>query len=95
MANTLTINMGNKPCYDIFITKGFDALKEQLSKISLTDKKFAIITDSQVGPIYAEKVTDMLKDISAKTVTYSFKAGENSKNLDTVQEIYDFLLENN
>ena len=95
MANTLTINMGNKPCYDIYITKGFDALKEQLSKISLTDKKFAIITDSQVGPIYAEKVTDMLKDISVKTVTHSFKAGENSKNLDTVQGIYDFLLENN
>ena len=95
MANTLTINMGNKPCYDIYITKGFDALNEQLSKISLTNKKFAIITDSQVGPIYAEKVADMLKEISTQVATFSFKAGETSKNLDTVQQIYDFLLENN
>lgn len=95
MANTLTVNMGNKPCYDIYITKGFDALTEQLSKISLENKKFAIITDSQVGPIYAEKVADALKDVAIEVVTYSFKAGEASKNLDTINEIYDFLLENN
>ena len=95
MANTLTINMGNKPCYDIYITKGFEDLTEQLSKIMITDKKIAIITDSQVGPIYAEKVTETLKTVSNKIVTYSFKAGENSKNLDTIHEIYDFLLENN
>lgn len=95
MANTLTINMGNKPCYDIYITKGFEDLTEQLSKISLTNKKFAIITDSQVGPIYEEKVAEVLKAVSTEIVTYSFKAGENSKNLDTIHEIYDFLLENN
>lgn len=95
MANTLTINMGSKPCYDIYITKGFGSLAEQLSKISLTDKKFAIITDSQVGPIYAERVAEALKTVSTEIVTYSFKAGENSKNLDTIHEIYDFLMENN
>ena len=95
MANTLTINMGSKPCYDIYITKGFDDLAEQLSKIALTDKKYAIITDSQVGPIYAEKLAAALTAVSTEVVTYSFKAGENSKNLDTIHEIYDFLLENN
>ena len=95
MANTITVNMGNKPCYDIFITKGFEALAEQLAKISLENKKVAIITDSQVGPIYAEKVMDVLNSNASKIVTYSFKAGESSKNLDTINEIYDFLLENN
>ena len=95
MANTLTVNMGSKPCYDIYITKGFDALCEQLSKISLTNKKYAIITDSQVGPIYTEKVSDALKTVATEVVSYSFKAGESSKNLDTINEIYDFLLENN
>ncbi len=95
MANTLTINMGNKPCYDIYITKGFESLSEQLNKLSLTEKKIAIITDSQVGPIYTEKVAEVLTDLSTEIITYSFKAGEMSKNLDTIHEIYDFLLENN
>ena len=95
MANTITINMGNKPCYDIYITKGFSELSEQLSKISITEKKIAIITDSQVGPIYAETVAEALTSVSTEIITFSFKAGENSKNLDTINEIYDFLLENN
>ena len=92
MANTLTINMGSKPCYDIYITKGFDDLAEQLSKIALTDKKYAIITDSQVGPIYAEKLAAALTAVSTEVVTYSFKAGENSKNLDTIHEIGQSLM---
>lgn len=95
MSNTLTINMNNKPCYDIYITKGFESLNEQLTKINLEGKKFAIITDSQVGPIYAEAVADRLKEHASEVVTYSFKAGESSKNLDTINQIYDFLLENN
>lgn len=95
MANTITVNMGNKPCYDIYITNSFENLKGQLISLSLTEKKIAIITDSQVGPIYSEKVTEVIQDISTKVVTYSFKAGEASKNLDTIYEMYEFLLENN
>lgn len=95
MANTITVNKENKPCYDIWITKGFGELNEQLTKISLRGKKYAIITDSQVGPIYADAVKDALKESASEAVVYSFKAGEASKNLDTINEIYDFLLENN
>ena len=94
MANTLTINMGNKPCYDIYITKGFESLTEQITKLSLDNKKIAIITDSQVGPIYTEKVVDVLNKIATQIVTYSFKSGELSKNQDTINQIYDFLLDN-
>ena len=95
MANRITVNKENKPCYDILITKGFAELKEELTKISLEGKKFAIITDSQVGPIYTDSVKEALKDSATEVVFYSFKAGEASKNLDTINEIYDFLLENN
>ena len=95
MANRITVNKENKPCYDILITKGFAELKEELTKISLEGKKFAIITDSQVGPFYTDSVKEALKDSATEVVSYSFKAGEASKNLDTINEIYDFLLENN
>lgn len=95
MANTLTINMNNKPCYDIYITKGFEELQAQLSKAGLEEKKIAIITDSQVGPIYVDSVTEAIKENATEVVSFSFRAGESSKNLDTINQIYDFLLENN
>ena len=95
MANTLTINMNNKPCYDIYITKGFEELQAQLSKAGLEEKKFAIITDSQVGSIYVDSVTEAIKENATEVVSFNFKAGESSKNLDTINQIYDFLLENN
>ncbi len=95
MANTITVNKNSKPCYDIYITKGFEELSEQLTKLSLNNRKYAIISDSRVAPIYADKLTEALKDCAGEVVVYSFKAGEESKNLDTINEIYDFLLENN
>ena len=72
MANTITVNMGSKPCYDIYITKGFDELSQQLEKIELKNRKFAIITDSQVGPIYSEAVSSSLKNVSTETIGYNF-----------------------
>lgn len=95
MANRITINQNSKPCYDILITKGFDELKEELINVSLNNKKYAIITDSQVGPIYADAVKEVLAFVASEICVYSFKAGESSKNLDTINSIYDFLLENN
>ena len=64
-------------------------------KISLNNKKYAIITDSLVGPIYADSVKDTIAEIASEVAVFTFKAGEASKNLDTINEIYDFLLENN
>lgn len=95
MANRITVNKDNKSCYDILITKGFEELKEELSKLSLENKKYAIITDSQVGPIYTDSLKLQLENLATDICVYSFKAGEESKNLDTINEIYDFLLENN
>lgn len=95
MANTITVNKDNRPCYDILITRGFGELKGELEKVALKDKKYAIITDSQVGPIYADKVKEELSGFATEVVVFTFKAGESSKNLDTINEMYDFLLEHN
>lgn len=94
MSNTITVNKENKPCYDILITSGFGELKEKLTALSMEGKKIAIITDSQVGPIYTDKITEELKDFATEIIEFRFPAGENSKNLDTINHIYDFLLEN-
>ena len=95
MANRITINKNSKPCYDILITKGFEELEAELNRLALTEKKYAIITDSQVGPIYEDTLKEIIEKTATEIFTFSFKAGEESKNLDTINNIYDFLLEHN
>lgn len=55
--------------------------------------KIAVITDSNVGPLYLSKVTDSLNQSGFETVSYTFPAGEASKNLHTFSNILEFLAE--
>lgn len=62
------------------------AFKE--NKINL-DKNLFILTDENVYNIYKEKIG---KITNAKV--FYFKGGEENKNINTVQKMYDFLIEN-
>ena len=84
----------NKPCYDIWIEDSFDALTDALEPLALAERKVCIVTDSNVDPLYGAQVEEMLRIVSGECVRYVFPAGEESKTLDTVKEIYKFLIEN-
>ena len=56
--------------------------------------KICIITDSIVEPLYLDEVKNVLSELDKSMFTFKFKSGEESKTLDTVQEIYEFLIEN-
>lgn len=53
----------------------------------------AIISDSNVFPIYGEFVENSLLQAGIKSVHYVFPAGEESKNIQTYAEILNFLAE--
>lgn len=55
--------------------------------------KVAIVTDSTVGPLYGKLVTDALSAAGFVPSIMEFPAGEASKNLSTVNDIYTFLAE--
>ena len=93
MAQRLTINYEKKPCYDIVFSQSFDGLAEELAELNLAERKLCIMTDSQVESLYAETVLNCVKEHCKKAVVFSFSAGEQSKNLDTVKEAYTFLIE--
>lgn len=57
-------------------------------------KKAAIISDTNVWPLYGEKATDSLTAEDIETVHFVFPAGEASKNAETYIEILNFLAEN-
>lgn len=94
MSRKINVLYQNKPCYDIYIEDSFGALADALEPFALTDRKVCIITDSNVDPLYGAEVEDMIGAISGGCVRYVFPAGEESKTLDTVKEIYKFLIGN-
>ena len=57
-------------------------------------QKVAVITDNHVGSLYASQVVKSLESKGFTVVSYEFLEGEASKNLTTVQKVYEFLAKN-
>ncbi len=93
MAQRLPILYNKKPCYDIVFSKGFDELWEELQEFEADKKRLCIVTDSNVDKLYGEELLKLLSDKCVKAVKYVFPAGEENKNLNTVKEVYKFLIE--
>ena len=88
--NKLEVFYEGSPCYEILLEQDYGKLKEAAAKLELGNRRLCIVTDSNVGPLYARKVIDAIQGSVAKIVTFTFLAGEKSKNLDTVQDLYEF-----
>lgn len=93
MSQRINVLYNKKPCYDILITRGFDEIAEELKLISIDNKKICIVTDSQVGPIYAEQLQNIISPLCNKVCIYTIPAGECNKTLDQVKEIYAYLIQ--
>lgn len=88
----LTVKTG-KP-YDIIIERGsLKTCGASISKVSRADK-IAVISDTHVFPIYGETVVKSCEAAGFSVCSYTFEAGEQSKNLHTIAGMYDFLAEN-
>ena len=61
--------------------------------MELTNKKACIITDSIVEPLYAEKLKKVIEDAGNTVSVFVFQSGEENKNLDTIQDMYEKLIQ--
>ncbi len=84
MPSVINVNMNKKPVYDIRIENDFSALAEALKALGFEGKHAAIVTDSNVEPLYAEAVREAVSSVFSEVFVYAFPAGEKSKNMDTV-----------
>jgi len=90
----LTINRNGEPIYDIVYSDSFDTISDEISALGRAYKRICIITDSNVGPLYADDLKSALDKISDEISICMIPAGEEHKNLDTVKEVYKHLIEN-
>jgi len=81
--------------YPIYFEKGFDGIKDAVKEAGLIGRKVCIIADSNTVKLYSKAVKDVFEDVFSEIYTYSFEAGENNKNLDTIEYFYDFFLRKN
>ena len=80
--------------YPIYFEEGFDRLKDAIRTEGLEGRNLCIVTDTHVEPLYAEEVKRVLTRVAAKVSVFIFEAGEKNKNLNTVQQLYKALIEN-
>lgn len=95
MSQQITVNYNKKPSYNIIIEHDFSGLSAALDILGYQGRKMVVITDSNVSSLYLEEVVKHLSKISAEVFCFEFKAGEEQKNLSTVENCYEFLIHNN
>ena len=84
---------GKDHSYEIRIERGLLSRCGELIKEACPGRRrAAIITDSNVAPLYAEQVENALRQAGFQVKTVVFPAGEASKNLATLESLYDGLL---
>lgn len=81
--------------YDIEIGFGLEEKLVEDIKNGLVGKikKFAVVTDSIVQELYAQKILDLLTDAGYKANMFVFPEGEKSKTRKTKEDIEDAMLE--
>lgn len=89
---TLRVHLSEGRSYDICIGRGI--LKEAGTRIRkvFSGSRAAMITDSNVAPLYADALEASLHAAGFETKRVVFPAGEKSKNLQGLELLYDGLL---
>lgn len=94
MNQKLTVYYDQKPAYDIMFEPNFNGLPNAIYSLGMSNRKFMIISDSNVSKYYIDECTQLLSSHAKLVIQHIFSAGENSKNLDTVNECYEQLILN-
>lgn len=90
----LTVNRDGKPCYDIIYASDWQALEPALAGLNYSERKVCLITDTNVAPLYAPEILELLRKGNPDVKELVLESGENQKKLETVEKIYRFLIEN-
>lgn len=88
MAEIIPVRTGRP--YDIHLGRGIlNDIGKRAAGIART-KKAVIVTDTNVGPLYGDRVRSSLEAAGFDAPLYAFEAGEASKNMQTLLQLYSF-----
>lgn len=90
----IEIKNEGKKSYDIFLKDSFEDLLDTMDFMEIENRKVCIVTESHVAPIYLKEMYERISSKAAKTITFSFTAGEANKQLKTIEMLYEHLIKN-
>lgn len=91
---TVRVSLPDGRGYFVKIGRGLLELAGQEIKSCIGENKSfraAVITDSVVAPLYLELLTKSLANVGIDSVAFVFPSGEESKNINTLSDILEFL----
>lgn len=94
MPKKLTVHRDGTAIYDIILDTSFNHLADEVKKFGLNGRRICIVTDSTVAELYLDQVRKILAPCCRELIDFTFPAGEPSKNLNTVQDLYETLILN-
>lgn len=90
-----TISVKASRDYNVLIGSGLlSLLGNEILKVLEKPCKIAIISDSNVWPLYGQCAEDSLNRCGFTTINFTFPAGESSKNTETYFQLLNFLAAN-
>lgn len=89
-----TISVSASRKYDVLIERGIRTQIGTYAQQVVKGRNAAIISDSNVWPIYGKEIEESLQDAGFQCFFFVFPAGESSKNGETYLKILNFLSEN-
>lgn len=94
MNHILTVHDQDKPIYDIQFEENFNQMPSLLERLGAKKRKVCIVTDENISKYYLNELSDMIKEHVSLLETLIITPGEEYKNLDTVYQVYEHLIQN-
>ncbi|MGN0151506.1 MAG: 3-dehydroquinate synthase [Wujia sp.] len=90
--NDLTVHFDGKPIYNIVYSDNFNRLPSLLNDLGYQDRKICVVSETNVASLYMDAILLSIKPCCKKAVNFVFPEGEQSKNLNVVRDLYEFLI---
>lgn len=88
----LMIYYDEKPKYNIVYADTYDNLADYLIDLGFRGKNICVVSESNVASLYMDAILVSISKVSDNIITHVFAEGEASKNLKTVEKLYEDLI---
>lgn len=89
---TLRVELGERS-YDIRVGSAIIGMIGAMCRGVVSGRRVAVVTNTTVGPLYADGVVDSLADAGFTPLRIEIPDGEEHKNASTLNRVYDALIE--
>lgn len=88
----VVVNFQDKPSYDVRIGGGaMDGVGEELLKVAPQATAAAVITDTNVAPLYLARCRESLRSAGLRVIDITVPAGEETKSAEVLAEVWQAL----